>query len=114
VLLDGAPPAFGLGALPEDVTLHTRIGNTPYDVALLFCPDLARLISRWAAVHRAVTPAGRVWVAWPKRASGLATDLDESVVRDHGLAHGRVDVKVCAIDETWSGLAFVVRLADRT
>lgn len=64
-------------------------------------------------MHRAVTPAGRLWVAWPKKASGVDTDLDENVVRDHGLRHGRVDVKVCAIDDTWSGLCFVVRVAER-
>jgi hypothetical protein len=82
-------------------------------VGVLFCPDRARLVRRWPVLHARVTPAGRVWVAWPKRASGLGTDLDENVVRNHGLAHGRVDVKVCAIDPTWSGLAFVVRVKDR-
>jgi hypothetical protein len=104
---------FDLGPLPEGVVVQRRAGRTPCDVALLFCPDHARLAARWPTVHPAVTPAGRLWVAWPKKASGLATDLDENTVREHGLAHGRVDVKVCAVDETWSGLAFVVRLAER-
>jgi hypothetical protein len=54
-----------------------------------------------------------LWIAWPKRASGKATDLDENLVRDTGLGFGLVDVKVCAIDETWSGLKFVIRLKDR-
>jgi hypothetical protein len=112
VLLDGAPAGFDLGALPEGATLSTRAVSS-YDVAVLFTTDATRLAKRWAAVHPKVTPAGRLWVAWPKRASGVPTDLDEHVVRDHGLTHGRVDVKVCAIDTTWSGLAFVVRLADR-
>jgi hypothetical protein len=114
VLLDGAPDGFDLGPLPEDVSVHGRAGPSPYDVGVLFCPDLARLVRRWPLLHERVTPAGRLWVAWPKRASGLATDLDENVVREHGLAHGRVDTKVCAIDGTWSGLAFVVRLRDRS
>ena len=113
MLLDGAPADVDLGPLPERVVLHRKAGSAPYDVALLFCPDLARLLKRWPVVHRAVTEAGRLWVAWPKRASGLPTDLDENLVREHGLAHGRVDVKVCAVDQTWSGLAFVVRLAER-
>ena len=113
VLLDGAPATFEIPLLPEGVTVHRRAGRPPYQVGLLFCPDHATLVRRWPRVHELVTPAGRLWVAWPKRASGLATDLDDNVVREHGLAHGRVDVKVCAIDATWSGLAFVVRLRDR-
>lgn len=113
VLLDGTPLGFDLGPLPERVAVHARPGSSPYDVAVLFCHDRARLELRWPRLHTAVTPGGRLWVAWPKRASGLPTDLDEGVVREFGLAHGRVDVLVCAIDVTWSGLAFVVRLRDR-
>jgi hypothetical protein len=112
VLLDGAPAGFDLGPLPEGATLSTRVVSS-YDVAVLFTTDATRLAKRWTLVHPRVTPAGRLWVAWPKRASGMPTDLDENAVRDHGLTHGRVDVKVCAIDTTWSGLAFVMRLADR-
>ena len=113
VLLDRVPGGFDLGPLPEHVVVHARPGSSPYDVGVLFAPDLAQLVRRWAVLHAAVTPAGRLWVAWPKRTSGLATDLDENLVRAHGLTHGRVDTKVCAIDPTWSGLAFVVRLKDR-
>jgi hypothetical protein len=113
VLLDGAPPAFTLGDLPPDVTVHRRADRTPYDVIVCFCPDTARLRSRWSALHARTTPAGALWIAWPKRSSGVPTDLDENVVRDYALAHGRVDVKVCAVDETWSGLKHVIRLADR-
>jgi hypothetical protein len=64
-------------------------------------------------LHARITPAGALWIAWPKRGSGVATDLTENVVRDHALANGRVDVKVCAIDEVWSGLKHVVRVRDR-
>ena len=112
-LVLGAPPDFVLEPLPEGVSLHRRAGSPPYDGGLVFCRDLRTLVTRWDAAHRAVAPEGRLWVAWPKGASGVATDLDENVVRDHGLAHGRVDVKVCAVDATWSGLGFVVRLSDR-
>jgi hypothetical protein len=107
VLVDGAPKGFDLG-----VPASTRAVSS-YDVALLFAQDAARLAKRWAVLHEHVTPAGRLWVCWPKKSSGVPTDLDDNVVRTYGLAHGRVDVKVCAIDEIWSAQAFVVRLADR-
>ncbi|TMA24111.1 MAG: DUF3052 domain-containing protein [Deltaproteobacteria bacterium] len=64
-------------------------------------------------LRKSLHPSGGLWVAWPKKASGVATDLDEGIVRRIGLATGLVDNKVCAIDDTWSGLRFVVRLADR-
>ena len=113
VLLDGAPPAFDLGETVPGVTIHRRAGSRPYDVIVCFCPTAARLAERWPALHRRTTPAGALWIAWPKRASGVATDLNENVVREHALAHGRVDVKVAAIDDTWSGLKNVIRVADR-
>jgi hypothetical protein len=106
VLLDGAP---------DDVALdgHRRPGRNPYDVVLLFAPDVARLHARWPVLAPRVTTAGRLWVCWPKKSSGVPTDLTEDVVRRFGLAQGLVDVKVCAVDATWSGLAFVRRVADR-
>jgi len=113
VLLDGSPATFTLTDLPADVTLHRRPGNGLYDVIVCFCPDLARLHGRWPVLHRLTPPAGALWVAWPKRSSGLATDLDERVVREYALANGRVDVKVCAVDDTWSGLKHVIRVKDR-
>ena len=114
MLLDGAPAGFTLGELPEGVSPHRRAGSGPYDVILCFCPELARLARRWPALHPLTTAAGALWIAWPKRGSGLVTDLTENAVRDYALAHGRVDVKVCAIDEVWSGLKHVIRTRDRT
>jgi hypothetical protein len=113
VLLDGAPAGFTLGDLPPDVTVHRRPSRGGYDVIVCFCPDTARLAARWPALHPRTTPAGSLWIAWPKRVSGVPTDLDENVIRDYALAHGRVDVKVCAIDEVWSGLKHVIRTVDR-
>jgi hypothetical protein len=113
VLLDGAPAGFAIDDVPEGVRLQRPPASGPYDVILCFCPDQARLRARWAALHPRTTPAGALWIAWPKRASGMQTDLDENVVREYALAHGRVDVKVCAIDETWSGLKNVIRKAER-
>src|SRR5437763_443540 len=74
------PPAEGL---PPDVTPARRAGPGPYDVILLFCADRARLVRRWPVLHARTTPAGALWVAWPKRASGIPTDLDDNVVREH-------------------------------
>jgi hypothetical protein len=113
VLLDGAPDGFDLGALPDGVTVRRRAGTETYPVILCFCPNRDRLLRRWPALHPLTTAAGALWIAWPKRASGIPTDLDEQGVRDHALSHGRVDVKICAIDAVWSGLKNVIRLADR-
>ena len=113
VLILAAPPGFALDPLPTGAVVHTRAGGTAYDVVLAFCPDVRRLHARFATSAARLTTAGALWVAWPKRASGVATDLDENVVRDHGLAEGLVDVKVAAIDATWSGLKFVRRVRDR-
>ena len=114
VLLDGAPAAFDLGPLPDGVTVHRRAGGRPYDVIVCFCPDLATLRRRWPVLHARTTQAGSIWVAWPKRASGVPTDLTDNVVREHVLGNGRVDVKVCAIDEVWSGVKNVIRVSDRS
>ncbi len=113
VLLAAAPPGFELTPLPEGAVLNSRVGGTPYDVVLLFCPDRATLVRRFAPLIPRVTTPGALWVAWPKKASGRARDLDENVVRGVGLGAGLVDVKVIAIDAVWSGLKFVRRLQDR-
>jgi hypothetical protein len=112
VLLVGAPAGFDLAA-PAGAVVRSRPGGPPYDVVLAFCPDRAALRRRFAAQLPRLTTAGALWVAWPKRSGGLASDLDENVVRAHGLEVGLVDVKVAAVDATWSGLKFVRRLADR-
>ncbi|GAC1440247.1 MAG: DUF3052 family protein [Mycobacteriales bacterium] len=108
VLVDGGPVGLDLGA-----PMHRRPGPSPYDVVVLFAARRRRLVQRWTPLSSRLTTAGRLWVCWPKRAAGVQTDLSEKDVRDYGLANGLVDIKVCAIDQTWSGLAFVRRLADR-
>jgi hypothetical protein len=112
VLVLGQPAGTDLGRW-DCAARHTRRGRGRYDVVLAFAPDLATLRRRFGPAMEATTTAGRLWVCWPKRASGLATDLSENEVRELGLATGVVDVKVCAIDDTWSALAFVRRLRDR-
>jgi hypothetical protein len=113
VLLDGAPPDFELEDLPDAVTVSRRLGLGPYDLILCFCPDQARLAARWPVLHERTTVAGSLWIAWPKKRPGTVTDINENLVREYALSHGRVDVKVCAIDETWSGLKHVIRRVDR-
>lgn len=113
VLLDGAGAAFDLGETPPDVSVRRRLGAGSYDVILCFCLNAARLTQRWPVLDERTTSAGALWIAWPKKASGMATDLSDDVVRRYALTHGRVDVKVAAIDAVWSGLKNVVRVADR-
>ena len=116
VLLDGAPAGFEtthLVPMPDDVTLHRRAGRVPYDVIVAFRPDAASYVRALARDIGRTATAGALWIAWPKRASGVVTDLTDEVVRREALAAGVVDVKVCAIDATWSGLKLVRRLADR-
>ena len=108
VLLDGAPSGFDLD-VPDGVRLSRRPGSGPYDVILCFCPDRARLVRRWPALHPLTTPAGALWIAWPKRASKVATDMSDNVIREIALPTGLVDNKVCAIDQTWTGLRLVIR-----
>jgi hypothetical protein len=90
-----------------------RPTRVPYDVILAFCPDRRALDRHAATLPDRLTTAGGLWLIWPKRASGITTDVGEADIRAVGLATGLVDVKIAAIDETWSGLRFVRRLADR-
>jgi hypothetical protein len=115
VLLLGAPEGFagnGLGELPDGVALRQRASGTA-DVIVAFHDRRAALAKRMPRLRELMDPAAGLWIAWPKRSSGVPTDLTEDVVRELALANRLVDNKVCAIDETWSGLRLVIRLADR-
>ena len=112
VLLVRAPELPEL-QVPDAVTLHRRRGAGRYDVVILFAGERAELQAGFAPLIPALTTPGALWACWPKRASGVATDLDENAVRAHGLATGLVDVKIAAIDATWRGLKFVRRRIDR-
>ncbi len=101
-----------LGELPPGVRVQTRLGKG-LDVLVQFATSRAELRARLPKLKDAVFPAGAAWVSWPKRSSGVPTDITEDTIREDALPLGLVDVKVCAVDETWSGLAFVRRLADR-
>ena len=109
-----APQGFTttLGALPDGVTVLAGL-RAPLDVIVAFFERRRALERRLPALRDALAPTGGLWIAWPKRASGMPTDVTEAAVHELGLAAGLVDNKVCAIDEVWSGLRFVHRVRDR-
>jgi len=115
-VLLSAPAGYegALSPLPEGVHIAARLAKD-VDLVQLFVTREADLVKRFAACRDALAVAGALWVSWPKgkAKAAIATDLDEGIVRDHGLAAGLVDVKVCAVDDVWSGLKFVRRVKDR-
>ncbi|MET7276695.1 DUF3052 domain-containing protein [Kribbella sp. NPDC005582] len=113
VLLDNAPEGFAIEGLPAGTAIVRRAGRTAYPVVVSFCPDRARLAKRLPVLLERTETAGMIWIAWPKRSSGVPTDLDENGIRELALPLGVVDVKVCAIDAIWSGLKLVRRKANR-
>jgi hypothetical protein len=115
LLLRDAPDGFEaetLGELPDGVEVQ-RSARGKADVIVAFHLRRDELAERMPALRELMEPAAGLWIAWPKRASGVATDLTEDVVRELALANTLVDNKVCAIDATWSGLRLVIRLRDR-
>ena len=109
-----APENYGdtLGDLPTDLEVATA-PEAPLDFIQLFTSDGVELEERFPKLKDALTQNGMLWISWPKAASKVSTDLNENVVREIGLRNGLVDVKVCAVDQTWSGLKFVRRVRDR-
>ncbi|MSO78542.1 MAG: DUF3052 family protein [Acidimicrobiia bacterium] len=97
---------------PKGVALR-REARGRLDVVLFFATRRAELARRFPKLAHGLEPDGGLWIAWPKRTSGVATDLSFDPVQEIGLKNGLVDNKVCAIDDTWSGLRFVYRVADR-
>ena len=113
IALVNAPRDFALHLdLPANVTINLKT-RKPLDLALLFVKSEKQLTVGFSEYAAKLTPAGMLWVAWPKKSSGVMTDLSETNVRTIGLAAGLVDVKICAVDDIWSGLKFVFRLQDR-
>ncbi|HEY6279126.1 MAG TPA: hypothetical protein VIX86_22670 [Streptosporangiaceae bacterium] len=126
-VLGGPGRAAGVSGRPEDMTAMDRVaaeiaglpglapvrrelsGSDPLDVIVVFVTQRADLAGQLAGLRARMAPAAGLWVAWPKRASGVATDMTEHVVREIALPTGLVDNKVCAIDQTWSGLRLVIR-----
>lgn len=116
VVLVDAPGGFErtLGELPPGVKVRTSVrAGDGADVIVLFAKDKAALAKKFGDGKAGLAPDGGYWIAWPKKASGVPTDLTEDVIRADALAAGLVDNKVCAVDDTWSGLRLVYRVADR-
>ena len=90
-----------------------RDGRDPLDFAMVFATKQAELKKSFGRIAKRLAPAGIFWVSWPKKTSGVATDMNENDVRQIGLDAGLVDAKVCAVSEVWSGLKFVIRIKDR-
>lgn len=114
--LSAAPADFArtLGELPTGVkALAFGRAKGPFDVVVAFFDSEAAFKRLLPKLHASLVPNGGLWIAWPKRASGVETDMNENVVRQYALPRGLVDNKVCAIDATWSGLRLVVRLEHR-
>ncbi|MGA3011997.1 MAG: DUF3052 domain-containing protein [Terracidiphilus sp.] len=110
VLLRNAP-----SGLPEELRGYARAKpeRKNLDVVLLFADSAAAFKAEFGVLMQAIRAEGMIWVAWPKKSSGIRTDLTESLIRNYALSTRFVDVKVCAIDDTWSGLKFVIRKEPR-
>ncbi|MGI8737837.1 MAG: DUF3052 domain-containing protein [Candidatus Eremiobacter antarcticus] len=100
------------GQLPAGVTRRASLRG-PLDFIHFFTASRQALQRKFAALKAALAKDGTLWISWPKTTSGVRTDLNENIVREIGLGNGLVDVKVCAVDEVWSGLKFVYRLSER-
>jgi hypothetical protein len=114
IILRNHPASFvkDLGKLPDGTQTAERLSGNA-NVIVYFTDRLAELQKDFSRLAAALVADGMLWISWPKKASGRQTDLTEDIVRRVGLGCGLVDVKVCAIDETWSGLKFVIRVKDR-
>jgi hypothetical protein len=119
----GIKPGFRVQLVraPEEVLAELSVDlasclkqKDSLDFAMIFTKSAAELAKEFPRLAKTLAPAGMLWVSWPKKTSGVATDLDDNVVREIGLDAGLVDVKVCAVTEIWSGLKFVRRLKDRS
>lgn len=102
-----------VGAELKDEFAKCQVSSDRLDFAMIFTKSRAGLARQFSRFAKRLAPAGMLWVSWPKKSSGVATDLNENLVREIGLRTGLADVKVCAVTEIWSGLKFVIRVKDR-
>lgn len=102
-----------ISPLPKEVQVKQKPSKDSIQFAHVFVLDKKTFQTQFLKVRDYLTKTGMLWISWPKKASKIATDLDENSIRDFGLKNGLVDVKVCAVSEVWSGLKFVYRVKDR-
>lgn len=114
IFVDGlvAPYRDVVGELPDDVTI-AKTAKAPLDMVHLFAAEAKGLAAKLRSYRKAIAPDGMIWASWPKKASGVATDVTEALVRETALASGLVDIKICAVDDVWSGLKLVIPVKDR-
>jgi hypothetical protein len=114
IALVNKPASFQkqLGALPTNTHVVSKL-TAPLDLVVLFVESERALAKQFPAIAKKISTNGMIWVAWPKKSSGVSSDLSFELVQRIGLDCGLVDVKICAVDEVWSGLKFVIRLKDR-
>jgi hypothetical protein len=114
VVVVNQPPDYEekLGVLPDGVEIRKRLGKG-LDFVHFFTARRRVLMRKFPSLARSLAPSGMLWIFWPKAASGMKSDLNGNVVREIGLESGLVDIKVCAVDDVWSGLKFVIRVRDR-
>ena len=114
IFVDGLATAYRdvVGELPDDVTI-ARTAKPPLDMVHLFAADAKGLAAKLRSYRKAIAPDGMIWASWPKKASGVATDVTEALVRETALASGLVDIKICAVSDVWSGLKLVIPVKDR-
>jgi hypothetical protein len=114
IFVDGLAVAYReiVGELPDGVTL-AKTAKPPLDMVHLFAAEAKGLAAKLRSHRKAITPDGVIWASWPKKASGVATDVTEALMRETALANGLVDIKICAVNEVWSGLKLVIPVKDR-
>lgn len=112
IFVDGLATGDVVGELPADVTI-AKTAKAPLDAVHLFATEAKGLAAKLRGYRKAVAPDGMIWASWPKRASGVETDVTETLVRETALANGLVDTRICAVDEVWSGLKLVIPVKDR-
>lgn len=115
IILQNEPPLYleWLSPLPEGVAIVKKSQKDDVDVVHLFVLQRKIFEKEFKTFKKNLKKDGMMWISWPKKSSKVPTDLDENVIREYGLSNGLVDVKVCAVDEVWSGLKFVYRTKDR-
>lgn len=114
IFVDGLATPYRdlVGELPDDVTI-AKSAKARLDMVHLFAAEAKGLAAKLRSYRKAIAPGGMIWASWPKKASGVATDVTEALVRETALASGLVDIKICAVDEIWSGLKLVIPVKDR-
>ena len=114
IFVDGLSVSYRdiVGELPDGVIL-AKTARAPLDMVHLFAAEAKGLAAKLRSHRKAIAPGGMIWASWPKRASGVATDVTEALVRETALANGLVDIKICAVNDIWSGLKLVIPVKDR-